>query len=49
LREEFMRLIEEEQIVNYVQLSTPVSCGCACHVTHLENGCLDCNCGDERE
>jgi hypothetical protein len=49
LREEFMRLIEEEQIVNYVQLSMPTSCGCACHVTHLENGCLDCNCGDERE
>jgi hypothetical protein len=49
LREEFMRLIEEEQIANHIQSAAPVSCGCPCHSVHLEAGCMDCNCEPRRE
>jgi hypothetical protein len=44
LRDEFVRLIEEEQIIDH-QFPAPFSCGCPCHTVHLEYGCLDCNCG----
>ena len=56
LRDEFVRLIEEEQVIRHQQNAyfatltreMKESCGCACHSLDLESNCMDCNCGPEK-